>query len=115
MSIDINQQQEQSAESASPTGASAPPCPRLISGVIAFGALSLVAAVTLMVLDAATSTRNLAIYAAACLILTGLAGALLVTHRLLADRAEFYRRGQLDGWYRGYRMLVPDIDDPLLK
>lgn len=49
------------------------------------------------------------------LIIAAIAGAVLVLNQLLADRNEFYRRGQLDGWYRHYRGLPPEVDDPLWR
>jgi hypothetical protein len=42
-------------------------------------------------------------------------GTVLCFHAILADRQEFYRRGQLDGWYKGWRGQAPDVDDPLFK
>lgn len=86
-----------------------------MAGIIIFGTLSLIAAVTLTVLDAEFNHDHLAIYAAACLVLAGLSGAMLCLHCMLADRDEFYCRGQLDGWMRGWRGQTPEDGDPLLK
>lgn len=58
---------------------------------------------------------RLSIYAAACFTAAGLCGALLCLHAMLADRQEFFRRGQLDGWMKGWRGQAPEVDDPLLR
>jgi hypothetical protein len=48
-------------------------------------------------------------------MLAGMASVVLCVHAMLADRQEYYRRGQLDGWMRGWRGQEPDVDDPLLR
>lgn len=49
------------------------------------------------------------------LVVSAIAGNVLVWDRLMADRQEFYRRGQLDGWMRGWRGQEPEGCDPLWK
>ena len=58
---------------------------------------------------------HLTIAACAWFVMTGIGAGLLVTQSMVADRTEFYRRGQLDGWMRGWRGQEPDVDDPLLR
>lgn len=53
--------------------------------------------------------------AAMCFILATIGAAVLILLSQISDRQEFYRRGQLDGWYRGYRMQPPEVDDPLIR
>ncbi len=48
-------------------------------------------------------------------LLAGAGGVVLCIHAMLADRHEFWRRGQLDGWMRGWRGLEPEVDDPLSR
>lgn len=56
-----------------------------------------------------------ALAAATFFILAVLGGVVLVLDALLASRREFYQRGQLDGWMRGWRGQQPEVDDPLLR
>jgi hypothetical protein len=81
-----------------------------------FGAVAMVAGLILAGLDFA-EPRGLhyAVYAASCFVLSGLAGGLICINAILADRREFYRRGQLDGWMKGWRGQEPEVDDPLLR
>lgn len=53
--------------------------------------------------------------AGAFFVLSGIAVAVLCVEAMLAERQEFYRRGQLDGWMRGWRGQEPDVDDPLMR
>lgn len=89
---------------------------RLVVGITSFG---VGAAVTGLILVAEDLTDragfHFAVYAAACFVLAGLAGALLAVRAMLADCQEFYRRGQLEGWNRGWNGLPPEKHDPLLK
>lgn len=87
----------------------------LLWAVGAFGAAAGVAGLVLAVLDAKTPGMHGAVYAAASFVLSGLAAAIVVINRMLADRQEHYRRGQLDGWMRGWRGQEPEVDDPLLR
>jgi hypothetical protein len=48
-------------------------------------------------------------------VLAAVAAGVLTVNALLADRQEFYRRGQLEGWHRGWNGQLPETDDPLLK
>lgn len=87
-----------------------------VIGVRIFTGLAVLAGVGLTVADLASSGRtHLIIPAATCFIVAAIGAAVLVLLAQIADRQEFYRRGQLEGWYRGYRMLLPEVDDPLLR
>lgn len=117
MTADIGEQQRMRALRAPAPGAGQPTRHgRLVVGITCFGVTAIITGLVLVAEDL-TSSRGMhfAVYAAACFILAGLAGGLICTNAILADRQEFYQRGQLDGWYRGYRMQPPDVDDPLLK
>ena len=88
---------------------------RLIFGIRLFTAAGLAAGLGLGVADVASHGGvHLVIPSATCFMLSGLSATILIVHALLADRQEFYRRGQLDGWMRGWRGQEPEIDDPLL-
>lgn len=89
---------------------------RLIIGVRIFAAVTAAAGVGLGVADM-TADHNVPLTAAAvtCILLAALAGTVLVIDAMLADRQKFYRRGQLDGWHRGWSGEPPEVDDPLLK
>ena len=89
---------------------------RLLIGVRIFAAVTAAAGVGLGVADL-TMGRSVTLIAAAvtCVLLAALAGTVLVLDALLADRQEFYRRGQLDGWMRSWHGQPPEMDDPLLK
>jgi hypothetical protein len=65
----------------------------------------------------AVTHEDLKYTVAACAWFTvsAIGAALLAGHAMLADRQDFYRRGQVDGWHRGYRMELPDVDDPLFR
>lgn len=81
-----------------------------------FGAAALVTGLVLAGLDIARPHGvHFAIYAASCFVLSGLSGALICVNAILADREEFYRRGQLDGWMKGWRGQEPEVNDPLLR
>lgn len=49
------------------------------------------------------------------LLLSAVAGSVLVINALLADRNVFYQRGKADGYYEGWRGMPPTVDDPLLR
>lgn len=49
------------------------------------------------------------------LVLAGLGGVVLCLQWMLVDRQDFYRRGHLDGWMRGWRGQEPGGDDPILR
>lgn len=97
----------------------------LILAVRIFAGAAAAAGVALGAVDlAADGGVHLVVPAVGCLLLAGLAAAVLVLqailtdlhadlHAELADRQEFYRRGQLDGWMKGWRGTEPDVDDPL--
>jgi len=82
---------------------------------IAAGILAGVSGITLATVEAVTPEYlYLNAWAATCFILCGLAVAVLCIESMLATREEFYRRGELAGWMKGWRGLPPDTDDPLL-
>lgn len=51
----------------------------------------------------------------AVVLIGGMGGAVWAVHHLMADRGEFWRRGQASGYHLGWRGLPPDVDDPLLR
>jgi hypothetical protein len=53
--------------------------------------------------------------AASCFVVVAVGTAVLCIEQMLAERQEFYRRGQLEGWHRGWNGQLPETDDPLLK
>lgn len=117
----------QSIHREAPHGASASPAPAaepvvrscrpLITGIRCFVAGMLTAGICAAVWACTTHGRSthLVIIAGSCFCLAGMGGAVLALQALLADRQEFYRRGQLDGWMRGWRGQEPDAGDPLLR
>jgi hypothetical protein len=88
---------------------------RIFIGVTAAGVSLGIGGFVVVGLDIALPNIHLAVYAAACFVLAGLAGVLLVLRVMLADCEEFYRRGHLDGWMRGWNGQSPAADDSLLK
>lgn len=56
-----------------------------------------------------------ALLGATLMLLAGMGAQVLCQRAFLASKEIHYQRGQLDGWYRGYRMQPPEIDDPLLQ
>lgn len=44
-------------------------------------------------------------------VLSSIGGSLLVLHALLTSRQDYYQRGVVDGWMRGWRGLPPEVDD----
>jgi hypothetical protein len=109
---------ETRAKAAAPAGSE--PVTRephaMITAVACVAAVTVIAGVALGVADlAGHGGIHLVMPAMTCFVLAGLSSAVLVIHTMLADRQEFYRRGQLDGWMRGWRGQEPDVDDPLLR
>jgi hypothetical protein len=49
------------------------------------------------------------------IILSAIGASVWVAGMVLADRQDFYHRGLLDGWMRGWRGQPPDVDDPLVR
>jgi hypothetical protein len=88
----------------------------LIVGIRIFAGLAALTGVGLTVADL-TGGDGAHLIAASCtsFILAGLAGAILSVDAILADRQEFYRRGELTGWIRGWRGQEPEVSDPLLR
>jgi hypothetical protein len=88
---------------------------KLIIGLRIFTAVATAAGIALGVADLASSgSVHLVIPCVGSFVFAGLAANNLVHHHLLADRQEFYRRGQLDGWMKGWRGQEPGTDDPLI-
>ncbi|WP_158647205.1 VCBS domain-containing protein [Actinoplanes sp. ATCC 53533] len=87
----------------------------IMRGVWVFTAVTSVASIALITVGIAQPSIHTTIAAATALILATASGSLLVGESMLADHQVFYQRGQLDGWHSGYRMLPPDVNDPLLR
>jgi hypothetical protein len=87
----------------------------LILGVRLFTAFMTLKALGFLISAFTFAGWRSALAAATFFILAVLGGLVLTIDCLLAERQEFYRRGQLDGWMRGWRGQEPEIDDPLLK
>lgn len=62
-----------------------------------------------------TEEWRVALLGTTLLLLAGMGGTVLCLRRFLADRQEFYQRGQLDGWMRGWRGQEPEVFDPLMR
>jgi hypothetical protein len=89
---------------------------RLVVGIWVFGTVAAAGGLVLVGLDLAhPHSLRYAVYAGACLVVAGICGGLICLRAMLAGCQEFYRRGQLDGWMRGWRGQCPDVDDPLLR
>lgn len=88
---------------------------RLAAGVRWFTVTAAVASIACIV--AAVIDRDLPteLAASTLCVVCAIGGALWVGNALLADRLDFYQRGQLDGWMRGWRGQEPEVDDPLLR
>jgi hypothetical protein len=94
----------------------AAPRDRLICGVRIFAAIAVAAGVALGAWDlAGDGGVHLIMPSVGCFVLASQATTILIVHSLLASHQEFYRRGQLDGWMKGWRGQQPDVDDPLLR
>lgn len=55
-----------------------------------------------------------AIFSTLLLAIAAMAAMVLAIERMLASREQFYRRGHLMGWMRGWNGQEPLKDDPLL-
>jgi hypothetical protein len=88
---------------------------RLIRAVIATAAASGLAGAVCVSVAFTLGEWRTGLTGATLIIISAMAGAVLICDRLMADRQEFYRRGQLDGWMRGWRGQEPTVDDPLWK
>lgn len=55
---------------------------------------------------------QLLVGAATCAVLSAIGGAVLAMNTVLANRRDYYRQGQLDGWIRGWRGQPPEADVP---
>lgn len=113
MTTETHQHRQANAHGQASSGR--PGRPRLVAGIVTFGVAAGVGGLVLVGLDIDLTNVHLAVYSVACFVLAGLAAGLVCINALLADRQEFYRRGQLDGWMRGWRGQEPDADDPLLR
>jgi hypothetical protein len=87
----------------------------LIIGVRIFTAVTTFTATGFLIAAFTFAGWRSALAAATFSILSIMSGVVLVIDALLADRREFYQRGQLDGWMRGWRGQEPEVDDPLLR
>jgi hypothetical protein len=89
---------------------------RLVTGIGLFGAAVGVTGLVLVGLDIANDHGlHYTVYAAACFVLTGLAGSLLCFRAMLAECQVFYRRGHIEGWHKGWNGQLPETGDPLLR
>lgn len=78
-------------------------------------AAMMVIALSFLIAAVAGEGIHCVIGAATFAVLGLLGGVVIAIDMLMADRRDFYQRGQLEGWYRGYRMQSPEVDDPLLR
>ncbi len=63
----------------------------------------------------ATHEWRAALLGTTLMLLAGMGATVLCLRAMLAARQEFYRRGQLDGWRRGWTGEPPEVSDPLLR
>src|SRR4051812_5876837 len=99
VTISIDQDRRQRARRLSAAAEPVTRCGRLIIAIRATLIAAILAGLVLVGIDIDLPHGvRFAIYAAACFMTSALCGGLLVMHAMLADRQEFYRRGQLDGW-----------------
>lgn len=87
----------------------------LIRGVKTFAVTTAVAGAASLGVAFALGEWRTALAGSTLVILSVVASSVWIVNALLADREDFYRRGQADGWYRGWRGQVPTVDDPLLR
>jgi hypothetical protein len=94
---------------------------QIVSRVRWFTGTALVAGLICLVCAFAHGDWRYALAATGFILLAGIGGAVLCIDAIicdfktiLAERQEFYRRGQLDGWMKGWRGQEPDVDDPLM-
>lgn len=88
---------------------------RLVAGIRWFTVTTSGAAVGCLVACFTHGGVHIMIAAATLCVVSSISGALWCGHALLADRLDFYQRGQLDGWIRGWRGQEPEVDDPLIR
>lgn len=97
----------------------APPEPRRdwqVIGVRVFTAINALAGVGLGATDLAGGGGvHLTGPAMAAFILATIGAAVLILLSQIASRREFWQRGQLDGWIRGWNGQAPEVHDPLLR
>lgn len=116
MTIDIDADRRARALAADTTQGDRAAAPRWMLGVRLAGIAATMGGFVLVGLSIGNPRAvHLAVYAVGAFIFAGFAGGLLVVNAIFADRAEFYRRGHLDGWMRGWRGQQPETDDPLLR
>lgn len=87
----------------------------LIIGIGCFTAVTAAGGIAFSVATLTGSSWRVALVGATLLMLAGIGAAVLCLHNMIADREDFYRRGHLDGWMRGWHNQDPDGDSPLLK
>lgn len=83
--------------------------------VMAYTILTSLGAVATLALAVYLGQWRVALTGSTLAILAAIGGGVLCLNLVIADRQEFYRRGVLDGWMRGWRGQPPDIDDPLTR
>ncbi|GAB1642503.1 hypothetical protein [Krasilnikovia sp. MM14-A1259] len=88
---------------------------RLVAATWAVFGCGITGGIALIAVDI-TSRDNIryAIYGILLVAMASLAAGVLAVERMLAEREQFYRRGHLVGWMRGWRGQEPLNDDPLL-
>lgn len=86
----------------------------IVRGARVVAVLAAMSGVAMAVADLAGDV-HLLMPAFTAFLVGGQASVILCVHAMLADRCEYYRRGHIEGWYRGYRMQPPEVGDPLLK
>lgn len=118
MTIEIQRERQQRALRPDRDDSPGQPAgPRRIRTAIRFStAVAGPGGIVLAAVDLASAAdMRLLIAGVALVIVAALGAAVLCIDALLTDRGEFYRRGQLDGWMKGWRGQEPDAEDPLLK
>jgi hypothetical protein len=86
----------------------------LITGVRIFSVVSVVVSIGFFSAAVAYDNWRWALAAATVLNFAVMGGVVLAIDAMFNGRREFYQRGQLDGWMRGWRGQEPEVDDPLL-
>lgn len=117
MTIEIGEDRKQRALHPPVAAAEAATGPgTIIWGARAFAVLAAMTGVAMSVADlAGDGTVHLVMPALTSFLVAGQSTVILCVHAMIAERGDFYRRGQLDGWMRGWRGQEPHTDDPLLK
>jgi hypothetical protein len=88
---------------------------RLVVGVRVFTGATTTAGLGMLLHVFTYTDWRSGLAAATFFILAVLGGSILTIDALLAERREFYQRGQLDGWMQCLHGQPPEVDDPLLR